>query len=310
MLEPMEARCIMVEKLSKIISNGFATWKTNLTICLPFVFSLVAIGIVGLVIIGSALVIAIGPFIPTIMPYLADSGEIPPEIMQQLLAPLMASAGLLLGAILVTVILLLLINTFFNAGAIGMARVATKTGHTSLADMLDYGRRKFLSLLGVSVAIAVIQLAGLVFLIPGLISFVSSSEISGTPFDAASMAAWALLAIGLLLLILYMLIISIVLAVPPYAVVISDLRALEGLKTGFRFFMAHKLDVCLLWLVVLVIAVLASMVLGIIPSIGGLLSMVVSVVIIQPLVVIWWTRLYLSGTESAPAEGAGPAQIP
>ncbi|MGC9444548.1 MAG: hypothetical protein ACP5E9_06435 [Candidatus Methanospirareceae archaeon] len=297
----------MVENLSKNLSNGFATWKTNLVICLPFVFSFVVFGIVALVIIGSALVIAIGPFIPTILPYLTDSGELPPEIMQQLSAPLMASAGLLLGAILVTVILMLLINSFFNAGAIGMAQVAAKTGHTSLADMLDYGRRKFLSLFGVSLLIALIEFAGLVFLIPGLISVISSAESSGSPFDPASMGAWALFGIGMVLLLLYMLIISIILAVPPYAVVISDLRAIEGLKTGFRFFMEHKLDVFLLWVVVLVIAVLASMILGMIPSIGGLLSMVVSIVIVQPLVVIWWTRLYLSGAEPAPADGPVPA---
>jgi hypothetical protein len=295
----------MVEELGKILSNGFATWKKNLTICLPFVFGFILIGIVALVIIGSALVIAIGPIIPTIMPYLTDSGEIPQEIMQQLPAQFMANAGLLLGAILVTVILMLLINSYFTAGAIGMARVATKTGHTSLSDMLDYGRRKFLSLLGVNVLIALILLAGFVFLIPGIISSVLGG-ISDPPFVAANMGAFALFGIGILITILYMLIISIMLAVPPYAVVISDLRAIEGLKTGFRFFMEHKLDVFLLWLVVLAIAVLASIVLNNIPVVGGLLSMVVSVVIIQPLVVIWWTRLYLSGTEPEPADSAVP----
>jgi hypothetical protein len=295
----------MVEELGKILSSGFATWKKNLTICLPFVFGFILIGIVALVIIGSALVIAIGPIIPTIMPYLTDSGEIPQEIMQQLPAQFMANAGLLLGAILVTVILMLLINSYFTAGAIGMARVATKTGHTSLSDMLDYGRRKFLSLLGVNVLIALILLAGFVFLIPGIISSVLGG-ISDPPFVAANMGAFALFGIGILITILYMLIISIMLAVPPYAVVISDLRAIEGLKTGFRFFMEHKLDVFLLWLVVLAIAVLASIVLNNIPVVGGLLSMVVSVVIIQPLVVIWWTRLYLSGTEPEPADSAVP----
>ena len=296
----------MVEELGKILRNGFGTWKTNLTICLPFVFSLIILGIVAVVIIGTAIAIAIGPSIPPILPYLTDSGEIPPEIVQQLSAPLMANAGLLLGAILVTVILMLLINSFFTAGAIGMARVATKTGHTSLSDMTDYGRRKFLSLLGVNVLIFLILLAGLIFLIPGLISLFSSSDFSGSPFGAANMAAFALFGIGMLVAVLYMLIVSIILAIPPYAVVISDLRAIEGLKTGFRFFMEHKLDVFLLWLVVLVIAVLTSIVLNNIPAVGGLLSMVVSVVIVQPLVVIWWTRLYLSGTEPAPVESAVP----
>ena len=300
----------MVEELGKILSNGFGTWKKNLTICLPFVFGFIAISIVALVVIGSALAIAIGPFIPTIVPYLTDSGEIPPEILQQLPALFMANIGLLLGAMLVTVVLMLLINSFFTAGAIGMARVATKTGHTSLSDMVDYGRRKFLSLLGVNVIIALIVLAGLVFLIPGLVSLDVGTAISGSPFSAASMASFALLGIGIIIALLYMLIVSIVLAVPPYAVVISDLSAIEGLKTGFRFFKEHKLDVFLLWLIVLVIAVLASIVLNNIPVAGGLLSMVVSIVIIQPLIVIWWTRLYLSGTEPEPADSAVALQIP
>ncbi len=297
----------MVEELGELLSNGFGTWKENLILCLPFVFSLIVTGIAILAILGSVLITTLGPLIPAIMPYLNDSGEIPPEIMQQFPAQLIANAGILLGAILVTAILVLIINSFFTAGAIGMARVATKTGHTTLADMVDYGRRKIFSLLGANLLIALIMLAGFVFLVPGLISLAVNSEASGAPFDPSNMAAFALLGLGFLLLILYMLIVSIALAVPPYAVVISDLRAVEGLKTGYRFFMAHKLDVFLLWLIVLVLAVLASMVLGNIPILGGLLSMVVSLVIIQPLTVIWWSRLYLSGTEPEPAEGGTPA---
>jgi hypothetical protein len=55
------------------------------------------------------------------------------------------------------------------------------------------------------------------------------------------------------------------------------------------------LNVFLLWLVVLVIAVVSSIILSNIPFIGQLISMAVSVIVIQPLSVIWWSRLYLSG---------------
>jgi hypothetical protein len=50
----------------------------------------------------------------------------------------------------------------------------------------------------------------------------------------------------------------------------------------------------LLWLVVLVINIVASIIIGIIPFTGQWLSMAVSVFIIEPLVVLWWSRLYLS----------------
>jgi hypothetical protein len=101
------------------------------------------------------------------------------------------------------------------------------------------------------------------------------------------MSAFALLFLGLLIILIYMLIVSIMFALPPYVVVIGNLRAVEGVKKGFKFFMAHKLDVFLLWLVVLVIAMVASIVLSNIPVIGQLISMAVSVIVIQPLSVIW-----------------------
>ncbi len=38
---------------------------------------------------------------------------------------------------------------------------------------------------------------------------------------------------------------------------------------------------------------------GAIQYIGGLISMILSVIVIQPLTVIWWSRLYLSMVEPA-----------
>lgn len=286
----------MVEDLGSILSNGFDTWKKNLSICLPFVFSLVLTSLVALILIGGVLLVTIGPVLPSLMPHIANSGVIPPEIIQQLQPLFLQNAGMLVAAVIITIILMLLISVFFTAGAIGMAKEATETGRTNLSDMMDYGRRKFLNLLFANIIVGLIVLVGVVFLIPGVL-YLLPTITSQTPFDVTNMAAFALLFLGFVIMVIHMLIISIMFALPPYAVVIGDLRAVEGVKKGFKFFMAHKLDVFLLWLVVGVIAVVASIILSNIPYIGQLISMVVSVIVIQPLSVIWWSRLYLSGIE-------------
>jgi hypothetical protein len=288
----------MVEELGTILRNGFETWKKNLTICLPFVFSLLLTLIVGAVVIGGALITVLGPVLPSLTPSLTSTpSEIPPEIVQQLQPLLLQNIDILVAAVIIAGILVLLITTFFTAGAIGMAKEATKMGSTRLTDMTDYGARKIVSLLGANLIVALIAFAGLIFLIPGLVPLLPALSTSQTPLDATNMTALAMLVLGFIVMAFYMLIISIILAISPYAVVISDLGAVDGVKKGFQFFMAHKVEVFLLWLVVLVIAVVASIILGNIPYIGQWLSMAVSVLILQPLAVIWWSRLYLSGIE-------------
>ncbi|MBN1763235.1 MAG: hypothetical protein JW878_09225 [Methanomicrobia archaeon] len=287
----------MVEELGDILRSGFETWKKNLTICLPFVFSLLLTLIAGALIIGGALMMVLGPVLPSLTPALTSTpGEISPEFVQQLQPLLLQNIGILVAAFLITGISVLLITTFFSAGAIGMATEAMKTGRTSLSDMTDYGSRKFVSLLGANLIVALIALAGVIFLIPGLFSLMPEIT-SKTPPDVTNLAAFTLLFLGFVIMLFYLLIIGIIFAISPYAVVISDLGAVDGVKRGFQFFMAHKVEVFLLWLVVLVIAVVAGIILGNIPYIGQWLSMAASVLILQPLAVIWWSRLYLSGTE-------------
>jgi hypothetical protein len=285
----------MVEELGGILRNGFETWKKNLVICLPFVFSLILTFIGAFIIIVGALMVVIGPLLPSLIPQISNTtGEIPPEVIQQLQPLFLQNIGLFTAAIVIAGILMLVITVFFTAGAIGMAKEATVTGKTRLSDMTYYGRRKFVSLLGANIIVGVIVLAGVVFLIPGLVALTPTLTTSQAPPDVTNMATFVMLGLGFLIMGLYMLIVSIIFAIPPYAVVLDDLGAVDGVKRGFHFFTAHKVDVFLLWLVVLVITIVASIILGNIPLIGQWLSMAVSVLIIEPLSVLWWSRLYLS----------------
>jgi hypothetical protein len=291
----------MVEDLGSVIEKGVETWKKNLSICLPFVFSSILTSVVAIIIIGGAILAAV-PSLLSLIPYLKKPDEIPPYLISPLLPQLLQSIGIIAAAVILVVILGLLIYAFFTAGAIGMAKEAAEKGRTSLSEMTDYGRRKFISLLFADIIVGLIALAGVVFVIPGVLYILPYiTSLSEMPPEVV-LPAIAIVGSGFMIMYIYIIIVTILFALPRYAVVIDDLGAVEGVKRGFNFFMSHKLDVFLLWLVVLAIGVVAGFILGSIPYIGQLISMIVSVIVIQPLTVIWWSRLYLSMPEREPAE--------
>ncbi|MEA1999493.1 MAG: hypothetical protein U9N61_09280 [Euryarchaeota archaeon] len=283
----------MVEDLGSVIKKGFDTWKANLCICLPFVFSMVLTSIVALIIIGGAILAAV-PSLPSLIPHLSQPDKIPPELILPLMLQLIQNIGIVIVAIIISVILVLLINAFFAAGAIGMAKEATETGSTNLSDMKGYGKRKFISLLFADIIVGLIALIGFVFLIPGIVYALPVVTTSPEPTPEIFMPAFAIFMIGILIMSIYGIIVSIMFALPRYSVVIDDLGAIEGVKKAFNMFMKNKLDVFLLWLVALVIGIVVSIILSFIPYIGPFLNVVVSVIVIQPLAVIWWSRFYLS----------------
>jgi hypothetical protein len=288
----------MVEDLGSVIKKGFDTWKANLCICLPFVFSMILTSIVALIIIGSAILAAV-PSLPSLIPHVSQPDGITPELILPLMSQLIQNIGIVIVAIIITVILVLLINAFFAAGAIGMAKEATETGSTNLSDMKGYGKRKFISLLFVDIIVGLIALIGFVFLIPGIVYALPVITTSPEPTPEIFMPAFAIFMIGILIMSIYGIIVSIMFALPRYSVVIDDLGAIEGVKKAFNMFMKHKLDVFLLWLVALVIGIVVSIIISLIPYIGQFLNVVVSVIVIQPLIVVWWSRLYLSMVKPA-----------
>ena len=128
----------MVEETESVIGKGFETWKRNLSICLPFVFSLVLTSVVGIIIIGGAILAAI----PSLVPQLTKLDEITPDVIPQVLPQILQSMGIIIIAIIATIILCMLIDAFFWAGAIGMAKEATETGRANISHMIEYGKKE------------------------------------------------------------------------------------------------------------------------------------------------------------------------
>jgi len=177
-----------------------------------------------------------------------------------------------------------------------MAKEATETGRTDISHMMEYGKRKFLSLFFTDIILGLISFVGVVFLVPGILyTLPKLMGLSELP-PGEVFTAFAIFGLGVLTMSLYILIISIIFALPRYAVVIGDLGAISGIKTVFNMFMRNKVAVFLLWLIVFVVSLISAS-LGAIPYIGWVISAILSIIIISPLTVIWWSRLYLSMTE-------------
>jgi len=307
----------MVE-IGKVLREGFDIWKRNLNICLPFVFSTLLSFIFVIFIFGAALLVATPSLFPLLekLPQEAQFPQahtptpptppIPPEVASQIISEFARNWGILLVACIISAIILLFINAYFVAGAIGMAKEAHLKGETSLSDMIYYGSKKFLSLLGADIIVGLIALLGLIFLIPSIVFILPYLPYITPSTDAVPrelmLTFFALLLIGIVLFAIYALIISIIFALTRYAVVIEDLRAVDGVKTAFKRFLEHKLDVFLMWLIVTIIGVgisfaadlfgnLINLLSGV--PVGSLIGIIVSLIVVQPLTVVWWSGFYL-----------------
>ncbi len=302
-----------MERIGEVLRNGAYTWKQNPILCAPFVldtltrflfFVLVLAGLVA--VIGTDLFMAIGSGISEIMQVSQTPGEPSLEAagamveVYQLAVPF---TGVFIVALIILMIGSALIRTFFEVGAVGMAKNATMTGATRMNDLFWYGRRSTVSLFLANIVIALIFLAGIVFLVPGILLLDAPGSGGG------AMVAFA---IGIILWIGYVIVLSIGLAPVTYALVIDNKGPIEGIEKGWKFFSSHKLDVFLMWLVMFAIFMSLGMIGQVFymnpvtTVIWQFVSMLINICILMPLITVWWTRLYLDRETLA---AGTPAQV-
>jgi len=277
--------------LGEIIGGGFNTWKKNLNICVPFILS----AIISLLIATVVIILTLfSLFAPLFEGFITNPSALASsDVLSQIFSTLANNLGVLIIVFIIVALILGLINAFFTSGAIGMAKEAVLTGRSTLSHMTDYGKRKYLSFFGANIIVGLILAVGFVFLLPGILGL--SANLGSVPDGMASQGVLAFLSLllGLIPMVLYMLIMSIILALVTYAVVLDDLKAVEGVRKGIQVFWHNKLNVFLLWLIVLVFGFLVGLV-NMIPFIGGIVMLVVMFIIFTPLTTIWWSKLYLT----------------
>jgi hypothetical protein len=282
----------MYEDFGTIINRGLRSWVRNPNICIPFVLSfffemvlyILFFGVMGLLIFSS------------------NSGTIiDPAAISQTELLSMAWKGftdnIFLSALLILVFFLIgvFIQSFFIAGAIGMAKKASETGDTVLSDMVTSGSKNIFRLFLTVLLIVLLVLAGIIFMVPGALAIGDPGLLIKNP--EASLQGIGVMTSGAVLWGLYIIILNIVLSVTSYALVIDELEPLEALSESFHFFMKNKIDVFLIWGSFVGLSFINAFIGEYIGSRSLLVTgftYMLPVFILRPLVTVFWTRLYVS----------------
>jgi hypothetical protein len=289
----------MSENLENIITKGFHSWTRNLNICIPLLTNYV----IQFTVLFLAAIVAMLLFFSQDLSGIASMAE--DELLDLMSVSIMENlTGAIIIAFLVFLILLLF-DAYFFAGAVGMSQNATAKGDTSVADMFNAGGSNFIDIFLANFLIMLMKIAGIIFVVPGAILTRNYMEVvESTQFTSGIL----LLLMGIVIWVIYLLILNVVLAIVLYSIVIERIGAMDGIIRGYDFFMENKLSVFALWLVIFavstavavvfliigeVIALVGSEGLNIIWSLG---SQVLILVTIQPLIMIWWSRLYMVRT--------------
>jgi hypothetical protein len=288
----------MYEDIGKIIGKGYSTWRNNLNLCIPFVLDVLA-AIAALIPMLAALVFTIG--------LNASNSGATGDLNQMLGGSLLAIA---LGA-LISFVLMILVSSFFVAGAVAMARQATDEGKTSTEIMWSAGRKHFVNMSAATLLTMLISLAGILLLVPGVLSLPTESLSNPEMLANAGETTIALFIAGAVLIVIYELAVSLLLAMVPYSLVIDDLGPRDAIRASIRFFRYNKFDVFMVWVISLALSIAlqiagsAFSTTGAEPSaLVSVLTTVINLLVLAPLSTVWWTRLCLDRTGKLKVESA------
>jgi hypothetical protein len=294
----------MTETLEKIITKGFNTWIKNLNICIPLVINYVITLLIETFAIVIIIVGILGININDEM--LFTSNE---EVIELFLSSV--DENLVFIAILAAlyIIITMLTSSYFSAGAIGMCQSATSRGDTTIEDMISAGNKNFIHVFMANLLIGLMVLAGIVFMVPGGLLIGNNIDT----IEAGQLGLGIIFFImGLFIWVIYIIILSVILSMVMYAIIIERIGALEGIHKGYQFFMDNKLSVIFIWLISIIITFTIGsifFVIGQILTLTGIIglnmiwslgSSLIIITTIRPMIMVWWTRLYMVKTGKSP----------
>ena len=278
------------EEFGTILNKGFKSWIRNLSICIPFVLNSIINMILYFAFFSLMVILLFTSSTGSIIdPTTLSDKEIFAMVWEGFTKNPTLSIFLLLGLFLV----LMFVQSFFTAGAIGMSKKALETGDTVLSDMLVSGSKNVFRYFLTVLLTALLLFVGIIFMVPGALSVGNLNAFVQNP--ETSVHGMTALAIGIILWTVYIIFVNLALSLSTYALVINELGPLEALGEGFKFFMNNKLDVFFIWVIYIGLALINSFVGEFAGSeIVMTVSSLVLVVILKPLMTVLWTRLYLT----------------
>ncbi|SDF94904.1 hypothetical protein SAMN04488589_1790 [Methanolobus vulcani] len=288
----------MVEDIGTLVRKGFGTWTGNLNLCVPFILKIVA----SVIFFMFSMILFTILFIVPAMSGTIDSASMTQDEMLDLMYSVFYEHILVIAIFsIVLFAIYMIIDSFIMAGAIGMAKEALEKGHTSISTMFTTGKRNYLNLFFVNALIVLLILAGVIFLVPGLLS-IDDINILLLNSDMAT-ASLSLLALGVFLWAFYIIIISLLFFLVIYVLVVDELDPITAIETGLSIVLSNKLASIGLWLVVMGISFVLGFIgqitsyVEILSQLWSLFDLLLSTIVIQPLITVWLTRFYLDRTE-------------
>jgi hypothetical protein len=100
-----------------------------------------------------------------------------------------------------------------------------------------------------------ISLAGILLLVPGVLSLPTESLSNPEMLANAGETTIALFIAGAVLIVIYELAVSLLLAMVPYSLVIDDLGPRDAIRASIRFFRYNKFDVFMVWVISLALSI-------------------------------------------------------
>lgn len=285
----------MHEDMSTLLNRGYGTWTRNMVIAVPFILDLMATFLFSIF----AIILFVIVFV---MPEIASStvaDNVPPEVYLEILSSLLKENLLLfIAGTLFLLIMFLLIGSFFEAGAIGMCHHALLSGDTSVGQMWTSARHHVLNLLLAKTLVGLIIMAGVIFLVPGVLSSGGLETLATDPTSTGSI----LIALGAMAWFLYALVAGILLFFVEYALVVDDLDPISSLEKSLEFFRENKTGVIAIIGIIVAISLALEIFGSAISSVEALANvwslvyLFISVLVIRPLTTIWITRMYIDRT--------------
>ncbi len=192
--------------------------------------------------------------------------------------------------VLIIVVLALIISSFMYAATVGMAKKVIKGKGAELDVGWKKGKKYFLKVFAVNIITSLIF--GLLSL-PLLVGLILLSSYPNT--------AIIITVIGALILIICGIFFGLSFLVVNQSIVIGEKSIIGSLKDSYKVFWKNKLKVFLVALINFAISFGISFVLGLIPFIGSLLNLIVSILLI-PYFVLVLTYLYMDIKDKIPLQ--------
>ncbi|MCK5216434.1 MAG: hypothetical protein KAJ93_01505 [Methanosarcinales archaeon] len=294
----------MTETLEKIITKGFNTWIKNLNICIPLVIDYVVTLLIEIFAIVIIIFGILGINIYDEMVFTSNE-----EVIELFLSSVDENLVFIAILAVLYIIITMLTSSYFSAGAIGMCQSATSRGDTTVEDMISAGNKNFIHVFMANLLIGLMVLAGIVFMVPGGLLIGNNIDT----IEAGQLGLGIIFFImGLFIWVIYIIILSVILSMVMYAIIIERIGALEGIHKGYQFFMDNKLSVTFIWLISIIITFTIGsifFVIGQILTLTGIIglnmiwslgSSLIIITTIRPMIMVWWTRLYIVKTGKSP----------